>query len=135
MAQQAVEVKRIFTVKDEYEKGKFVEFHSDEFPGYFVRMLAVGSDSDPDRKVWRHMVNVAYLEPGAKKVHTHDAENVLFVLEGEGLYHQDWDNTVPVKAGDLCIALGGQPHGFKNTGTKRMVYLAVEGPWDFSDRR
>lgn len=124
--------KRVFTAKQLAEDPNgFVEFHADEFPGYFVKMMALGGPDDPDRKLWKHMVNIAYLEPGAKKVHTHDAENVLFILEGEGIYFSDWDKTTPVKAGDFCLALGGEPHGFQNTGNKRMVYLAVEGPWSF----
>lgn len=131
---QATTRTRVRTVKDEYEKGEFVEFHSDEFPGYFVRMLAVGGPDDPERRFYKHMVNIAYLEPGAKKVHTHEAENVLYILEGEGIYYLDWDKTVPVKAGDICIAASGEPHGFRNTGDRRLVYIAVEGPWDFSKR-
>ena len=124
--------RRIFTAMEEARNPDgFVEFHADEFPGYFVKMLATGGRDDADRKLWKHMINIAYLEPGAKKVHTHEAENVLFILEGEGVYHSDFDKTSPVKAGDLCLALGGEPHGFLNTGSKRLIYLAVEGPWNF----
>ena len=120
---------RIFTAKDAaHDPEGYIEFHAAEFPGYFVKFFATGSGDDPDRKIWRHMINIAYLEPGSKKVHTHDAENFLFILEGEGIYYSDLDKTTPVKAGDFCLALGNEPHGFQNTGSTRMYYMAVEGP-------
>jgi mannose-6-phosphate isomerase-like protein (cupin superfamily) len=93
-------------------------------------MIGTGGITDPDRKLWKHMINIAYLEPGKTKVHTHPAENVLYVLEGEGVYvsNEDPREETPIKPGDMCIALGHQPHGFLNTGSKRLYYIAVEGP-------
>jgi mannose-6-phosphate isomerase-like protein (cupin superfamily) len=137
MADTVATVQRTFNIREEIEKGGFVEFEPQQFDGYWVKFLGYGGVSDPERKIWKHMINIAYLEPGKTKVHAHPAENVLYVLEGEGLYvsHENPREETPVKAGDLCIALGNQDHGFLNTGNTRMYYLAIEGPVDFGTGR
>ncbi len=131
MADTVAVMQRIWNIREEIEKGGFVEFEPNQFKGYFVKMIGSGGITDPDRKLWKHMINIAYLEPGMTKVHTHPAENVLYMLEGEGTYvsNEDPREETPVKAGDMCIALGHQPHGFLNTSKdKRLYYIAVEGP-------
>jgi mannose-6-phosphate isomerase-like protein (cupin superfamily) len=137
MADTVAVMQRVWNVREEIEKGGFVEFEPHQFEGYWVKMLAYGGLTDPDRKTWKHMINIAYLEPGKTKVHAHPAENVLYVLEGEGVYvsNENPREETPIKAGDLCVALGNQDHGFLNTSKdKRLYYIAVEGPVEFRPR-
>ena len=43
----------------------------------------------------------------------------LFLLEGTEL---------PMSAGDLLVAPAGVPHGVRNTGTERLLVVAVLAP-------
>jgi mannose-6-phosphate isomerase-like protein (cupin superfamily) len=77
---------------------------------------------DPDASVvvWN-------LEPGQEnEVHVHPENlHVFYVLEGEGIYARGDGESVPVRAGDCVIIPRGQAHGIRNTGTRRLSYMAV----------
>ena len=49
------------------------------------------------------------------------------VVEGEGLFLLN-DETLPMRAGDLLVAPEGIAHGVRNTGTKRLLVLAILAP-------
>ena len=121
---EIAEITRVWNINDEIASEGFVEYNVGQWPGYWVKHLA------PPRDIFRHMINVVKLAPGARKVHAHEAENVMLVLEGEGEYYNDFDKTQPVKAGDVCVAMRQQPHGMINTSDKLLVYFVVEGPLD-----
>jgi quercetin dioxygenase-like cupin family protein len=70
------------------------------------------------------------LEPGeAPPIHVHpDAEQVFFILEGEGEMGVGADaaETHPLKAGDFVRTPPGVPHSVRCLGTSRFVYLSID---------
>ena len=70
------------------------------------------------------------LEPGeAPPVHTHpDAEQVFFVLEGEGVLGIGPDATErhPMRVGDFVRTPPGVAHAVSCVGDSRLVYLSVD---------
>ncbi len=119
-------MRRVWTLKEEIDKGGFVPWDTETLPGYAIKRFL-------SRHLCRHMIQLAQIEPGHKKVHTHEAENVLVFLEGEAEYFSEWDKTQPVKPGDICIAMANEVHGFRNTGTEMINFLAIEGPLPLID--
>lgn len=56
------------------------------------------------------------VEPGKRLASHHDgAEEVLFIVAGEGIAHVG-DASGPVRAGDLAVIPAWVPHGIENTG-------------------
>ena len=54
-------------------------------------------------------------------------DKVYHVIEGEGIFLLEGE-TVPMEAGVLLVAPEGVPHGIRNTGTGRLIVLAVLAP-------
>ena len=77
----------------------------------------------------RLLVGLNAFEPGQEHaLHTHAGmDKVYQVIEGEGLFLLDGE-TVPMQAGVLLVAPDGVPHGIRNTGTGRLLVLAVLAP-------
>lgn len=77
----------------------------------------------------RVLVGLNAFEPGQEHgLHTHEGmDKVYHVIEGEGLFLLDGE-TVPMEAGVLLVAPEGVPHGIRNTGTGRLIVLAVLAP-------
>src|SRR3954466_4737964 len=56
------------------------------------------------------------IDPGYKlATHTDSAEEILFVVQGEGEAHAG-DETVRMSAGDLAVVPAMVPHGIRNVG-------------------
>jgi quercetin dioxygenase-like cupin family protein len=70
------------------------------------------------------------LEPGeAPPIHVHaDAEQVFFILEGEGELGvgPDAGEKHPLKAGDFVRTPPGVPHSVRCLGDSRFVYLSID---------
>jgi len=69
------------------------------------------------------------LEPGeAPPVHTHpDAEQVFFILEGEGELRVGEDRAAyPLQVGDFVRTPPGVPHSVRCVGNGRFVYLSID---------
>lgn len=70
------------------------------------------------------------LEPGeAPPIHVHaDAEQVFYILEGEGEMGvgPDATETHPLKVGDFVRTPPGVPHSVRCLGTSRFVYLSID---------
>jgi quercetin dioxygenase-like cupin family protein len=70
------------------------------------------------------------LEPGeAPPIHVHpDAEQVFFVLEGEGVLGigPDAAERHPIAAGDFVRTPPGVPHAVSCGGDSRLVYLSID---------
>ncbi len=77
----------------------------------------------------RVMVGLNAFEPGQEHaLHAHDGmDKVYHVLEGQGLFLLDGDE-VPMHAGVLLVAPEGALHGIRNTGTERLLVLAILAP-------
>jgi mannose-6-phosphate isomerase-like protein (cupin superfamily) len=77
----------------------------------------------------RIMVGLNAFEPGQEhKPHTHEGmDKVYHVLAGRGVFVLA-DREVPMDAGVMLVAPAGMSHGIRNTGTERLLVLAVLAP-------
>tara|TARA_B100001123_G_scaffold167556_2_gene192903 strand:- start:700 stop:1026 length:327 start_codon:yes stop_codon:yes gene_type:complete len=77
----------------------------------------------------RVMVGLNAFEPGQEHaLHAHTGmDKIYHVIEGQGQFLLDGDD-VPMKAGTLLVAPEGAPHGIRNTGTERLLVLAILTP-------
>jgi len=77
----------------------------------------------------RLLVGLNAFEPGqSHALHAHAGmDKVYYVLEGSGLFLLE-GRELPMNAGDLLVAPDGVPHGVRNTGSERLLVLAVLAP-------
>ena len=77
----------------------------------------------------RVLVGVNAFEPGqAHALHAHTGmDKVYHVIAGEGEFLLD-GGTRPMRAGDLLVAPADVPHGVRNTGSDRLIVLAILAP-------
>ena len=77
----------------------------------------------------RLLVGLNAFEPGQlHELHSHEGMDKLYqVLEGDGVFLLE-GRELPMQAGDLLIAPDGVPHGIRNSGTGRLLVLAVLAP-------
>ena len=67
------------------------------------------------------------VKPGQSvKCHKHsNADDIWYVLEGEGLFHCQVGKETLVKAGDVIINKAGDCHGVTNNSNKDFKFLGV----------
>lgn len=91
---------------------------------------------DPDRmgkstlfRSDRLLVGLNAFEPGQEhRLHSHAGmDKVYHVLEGSGVFLLP-DREERMDAGTMLVAPDGVPHGIRNTGTQRLVALAILAP-------
>lgn len=77
----------------------------------------------------RIMVGLNAFEPGQEhKIHSHQGmDKVYQVLEGQGVFVLE-DRELAMSAGVMLIAPEGVPHGIRNTGSGRLLVLAILAP-------
>jgi len=77
----------------------------------------------------RLLVGLNAFEPGQEHaLHAHAGQDKVYhVLEGNGVFLLD-GRELPMKAGDLLIAPEGVAHGVRNTGSCRLLVLALLAP-------
>ena len=77
----------------------------------------------------RLLVGLNAFEPGQEhKLHAHAGlDKVYHVLAGSGLFLLD-GREVPMTTGTLLIAPAEVPHGIRNTGSERLLVLAILAP-------
>ena len=77
----------------------------------------------------RLLVGLNAFEPGQEHaLHAHAGQDkVYLVLEGAGLFLLE-GRELPMTAGDLLAAPDGVPHGVRNTGTGRLLVMAILAP-------
>ena len=77
----------------------------------------------------RMLVGLNAFEPGqSHALHAHQGmDKVYSVVEGEGRFLLE-GRELPMRAGDLLVAPDGVPHGVRNTGTQRLLVLAILAP-------
>lgn len=77
----------------------------------------------------RLLVGLNAFEPGqAHALHAHaGTDKVYQVVEGSGVFLLE-GRELPMRAGDLLVAPEGVPHGVRNTGTGRLLVLAILAP-------
>lgn len=77
----------------------------------------------------RLLVGLNAFEPGQEHaLHAHAGQDKVYhVIEGEGVFLLD-GRELAMQAGDLLVAPDGVAHGVRNTGTGRLLVLAVLAP-------
>ncbi|MDP9121202.1 MAG: cupin domain-containing protein [Acidobacteriota bacterium] len=77
----------------------------------------------------RLLVGLNAFEPGQEhKLHAHAGmDKVYHVLLGRGTFLLD-GREVPMEAGTMLIAPAEVPHGIRNTGSGRLLVLAILAP-------
>ena len=77
----------------------------------------------------RLLVGLNAFEAGqAHALHAHEGmDKLYYVLHGRGLFLLD-GRELQMGAGQLLVAPAGVPHGVRNTGTERLLVLAVLAP-------
>jgi mannose-6-phosphate isomerase-like protein (cupin superfamily) len=77
----------------------------------------------------RILVGLNGFEPGQEHaLHAHEGmDKVYQVLEGTGLFVLE-DRELPMEPGVMLVAPEGVPHGVRNTGSGRLVVLAILAP-------
>ena len=77
----------------------------------------------------RVMVGLNAFEPGQEHaLHFHAGMDKIYqVLRGTGLFLLE-GSEIPMAAGVMLVAPEGVPHGIRNTGTERLVVLAILTP-------
>ena len=77
----------------------------------------------------RLLVGLNAFEPGqSHALHAHvGMDKLYYVLEGEGTFILE-GRELPTRAGDLLVAPDGVPHGVRNSGSGRLLVLAVLAP-------
>src|SRR5687767_3239462 len=76
------------------------------------------------------LVGLNCFEPGqSHALHAHRGmDKVYQVVEGSGLFLLE-GRELPMTAGDLLVAPEGVPHGVRNSGTGRLLVLAILAPF------
>jgi mannose-6-phosphate isomerase-like protein (cupin superfamily) len=77
----------------------------------------------------RVMVGLNSFNPGQEhKLHAHAGmDKIYHVLEGSGVFTLE-DREIKMEAGIMLVAPEGVMHGIRNTGSERLVVLAVLAP-------
>ena len=77
----------------------------------------------------RVMVGLNSFNPGQEhKLHAHAGmDKIYHVLEGSGVFILE-DREIKMEAGIMLVAPEGVKHGIRNTGSERLVVLAVLAP-------
>jgi quercetin dioxygenase-like cupin family protein len=77
----------------------------------------------------RLLVGLNAFEPGQEhKLHAHSGmDKVYHVLAGRGVFLLEGKET-PMAAGTMLIAPEGVLHGIRNTGSERLLVLAILAP-------
>ena len=77
----------------------------------------------------RLLIGLNAFEPGqSHALHAHAGMDKMYsVVEGEGLFLLE-GGEVAMRAGDMLVAPDGVPHGIRNSGSTRLLVLAVLAP-------
>ena len=77
----------------------------------------------------RLLVGLNAFEPGqTHELHSHQGmDKLYYVIEGDGVFLLD-GRQLAMRAGELMVAPEGIAHGIRNTGTGRLLVLAVLAP-------
>lgn len=77
----------------------------------------------------RLLVGLNAFEPGQEHaLHAHAGQDKVYhVLEGKGVFLLE-GRELPMTQGDLLVAPEGVPHGVRNSGSTRLLVLAILAP-------
>lgn len=77
----------------------------------------------------RHLTTtlVEIVPGGSQRIHSHEPEQVYFILEGSGIMTVG-DETARVRSGDCVFVPSGAPHGLENDGGGLLRYFSAAAP-------
>ena len=76
-------------------------------------------------------MRVFTVQPGGHTpFHTHEAEHVNYMIEGEGELVSETD-AKPIRGGDFALVLPGEKHQYRNTSSDRDLVLICAVPKAF----
>jgi mannose-6-phosphate isomerase-like protein (cupin superfamily) len=77
----------------------------------------------------RILVGLNAFEPGQEhRLHAHAGmDKVYYVLQGRGVFLLDGSEE-PMEAGLMLVAPEGAHHGIRNTGSERLLVMAILAP-------
>ncbi len=77
----------------------------------------------------RLLVGLNAFEPGQEHaLHAHTGQDKVYhVVEGDGVFLLE-GRELAMRAGDLLVAPEGVPHGVRNSGSSRLLILAILAP-------
>ena len=77
----------------------------------------------------RILVGLNTFEPGQEhRLHAHAGmDKVYYVLQGQGIFLLD-GREEPMEAGLMLVAPEGVRHGIRNTGSERLLVMAILAP-------
>jgi len=77
----------------------------------------------------RILVGLNAFEPGQEhRLHAHAGmDKVYYVLQGQGIFLLD-GREEPMEAGLMLVAPEGVRHGIRNTGSERLLVMAILAP-------
>ncbi|KJS82591.1 MAG: hypothetical protein JM58_14640 [Peptococcaceae bacterium BICA1-8] len=82
--------------------------------------------AEPERQLHANYVTVN--SGGITKNHTHEWEQVNFILQGEGILVINDQISKTLEVGMAVHIPGGEKHFYKNPGSEPLVILGVLGP-------
>ncbi len=99
--------------------------HPEDHAVYNVRKMGKSTIFQSDRL----MVGLNGFEAGQEHaLHAHPGmDKVYHVLSGEGLFLLEGCE-LPMRSGSLLVAPADVPHGIRNTGSGRLLVLAILAP-------
>ena len=99
--------------------------HPEDHAVYDSRRMGKSSLFRSDRM----LVGLNAFEPGQEhKLHAHAGmDKVYHVLAGRGVFLLE-GSEIPMESGVMLVAPEGVPHGIRNTGSERLLVLAILAP-------
>ncbi|WFN33710.1 cupin domain-containing protein [Methanogenium sp. S4BF] len=91
------------------------------FSNIMARFLLTAADDSPQSALWL----LEFGPGGSTNWHRHQEEQILYLLEGEGVVVGDDKTETPVRAGDVIYTLPCENHLFMNTGKGTLKMLGV----------
>lgn len=100
-------------------------FRPEDFAVYDPQRMGKSTLFQSDRV----LVGLNAFEPGQEhRLHAHEGmDKVYYVLAGRGVYLLA-GREEPMAAGMMLIAPEGAQHGIRNTGTERLLVMAILAP-------
>jgi mannose-6-phosphate isomerase-like protein (cupin superfamily) len=91
-----------------------------------VKRKALLRGEDTDRGSNILSMNEAYLAPGqeAEEHHHQDAEEIFFILSGQGVMLVN-GQPVPLTAGNLLLIEPGEQHLLRNNGAHPLTFITI----------
>jgi quercetin dioxygenase-like cupin family protein len=106
---------------------------SPDRPEYFSGTVRLHHLRRPDQPGAAELIGVFFDRGGRTIPHVHEADQVLYFVEGEGIVATERERRV-LRAGDIAVIPGGTWHWHGATKTSAMCHVSIKavGPTDWT---